>query len=76
MRRQVRKWVLRIPKPLVADMGLEKDREVELSVGKACLIPEALQVPPYTLEDLLAGIRSTNRHGETDWGPPIGKEIW
>lgn len=30
----------------------------------------------YTTEELLAGVTDDNIHGETDWGPPIGKEVW
>lgn len=28
------------------------------------------------LDDLVAGITDENRHGETDWGAPVGKEEW
>lgn len=57
---------LRSPKPFVTKMGLEKDGEVELTAP----------VPCYTLEELLADVRPSNLHGETDWGPPVGKELW
>jgi antitoxin component of MazEF toxin-antitoxin module len=30
----------------------------------------------YNLEDLLAKITPNNSHGESDWGEPIGKEVW
>jgi antitoxin component of MazEF toxin-antitoxin module len=29
-----------------------------------------------TLEELVAQITAENRHGEIDWGPAVGKEIW
>ena len=29
-----------------------------------------------TLDELLDGITEENRHGETDWGPPVGNEYW
>jgi antitoxin MazE len=80
MRTRVPKWgnslALRIPKPFVTEMGLEKDREVELSVVKGRLIAETPPAPSYTLEELLAGVSPTNLHDETDWGVPVGKEIW
>ena len=80
MRTRIQKWgnslALRIPKPFAAEMGLEKDCEVELSVEKGRLIAEAPPSPSYTLEELLAGVRPSNLHGETDWGPPVGKETW
>jgi antitoxin component of MazEF toxin-antitoxin module len=28
------------------------------------------------LERLIARITKNNRHGETDWGSPVGKEEW
>jgi antitoxin component of MazEF toxin-antitoxin module len=30
----------------------------------------------YHLGDLVARITPGNRHDETDWGEPVGKEIW
>jgi len=32
--------------------------------------------PKLTLESLVAGITPENRHQETDWGTPAGKEAW
>lgn len=80
MRTRIQKWgnslALRIPKPFAAEMGLEKDGEVELSVEKGRLVIEPPSAPSYTLEELLAEVRPSNLHGEIDWGPPVGKEIW
>ena len=80
MRTRIQKWgnslALRIPKPFAAELGLDKDREVELSVVKGRLVAEAPPTPSYTLEELLAGVRPANLHDETEWGPPVGKEIW
>jgi antitoxin component of MazEF toxin-antitoxin module len=30
----------------------------------------------HSLDDLLARITDANLHGETDWGPPRGREAW
>jgi antitoxin MazE len=30
----------------------------------------------YDLDELLAGVKPTNLHGETDFGGPVGKEVW
>jgi antitoxin MazE len=80
MRTRIQKWgnslALRIPKAFAVEVGLEKDREVELSVEKGRLVIVSPATPSYTLEELLAGVRPSNLHGETDWGPPVGKEIW
>lgn len=80
MRTRVQKWgnslALRIPKAFALEVGLEKDGEVELSVegGRLVVVPPV--APLYTLDELLAGVRPSNLHAETDWGPPVGKEIW
>jgi putative addiction module component (TIGR02574 family) len=34
------------------------------------------RAPSYTLEQLLAGVRPSNLHRETDWGPAVGRELW
>jgi antitoxin MazE len=80
MRARVQKWgnslALRIPETFAAEVGLEKDGEVELSVEKGRLVVVPPGPPTYTLEELLAGVKPSNLHGEIDWGPPVGKEIW
>ena len=32
--------------------------------------------PKYDLTELLSQITGENRHHETEWGPPVGKEEW
>lgn len=32
--------------------------------------------PGTTLNELVAGITELNRHGEVDFGPAVGNEIW
>jgi antitoxin MazE len=79
MRTQVSKWGnslgVRIPKAYAEEMGLSEGAtvEVKLSGRKLVLTPSR---PEYVLEDLVAGITPKNRHGETDWGAAVGKEIW
>ena len=43
---------------------------------RAKMKPEVLAESERLLEDLLNGISEDNRHPETDWGPPVGKEVW
>jgi antitoxin MazE len=77
MRTRVQKWgnslALRIPKAFALEVGLEENGEVELSVDKRRLVVRPA-VPSYTLGELLADVRPSNLHGETDWGPPVGRE--
>ncbi len=30
----------------------------------------------YNLEELVKGITKKNRYKETDWGSPVGNEVW
>ena len=80
MRTKVQKWgnslAVRIPKAFAVEVGLERDRDVELSVQGGCLVVAPPPGPSYTLDELLAGVCPSNLHRETDWGAPIGKEVW
>jgi len=79
MRRRVRKWgnslAITIPKVLAREVGLRPNSDVELFIEDRCLIVS--HVPPsYILDELLAGIRPSNLHKETDWGGALGEEVW
>ena len=79
MKATVQKWGnslgLRIPKAFAAEIGLVEDGLVNLSLVGRKLVVEA-EPRSYRLKDLLAGITRANRHGETDWGAPVGAEAW
>jgi len=78
MRTRIAKWGnslgLRIPKPFILEAGLEDGAEVDIAVdgGRIVLTPV---VREYSLEQLTAQITPENRHGETDWGKPVGHEV-
>jgi antitoxin MazE len=80
MRARVQNWgnslALKIPKAIALDAALEKNGEVDLSVGKGRLVVGRAAAPTCTLAKMLADVRPSNLHAETDWGPPVGKEIW
>lgn len=77
---KISKWgnsrALRIPKQLAVEAGLDFGSEVEILVANGQLRIVPPHAPSYTLEELVAQITPENRHGEVDWGPPVGKEIW
>ncbi len=79
MRTQVSKWGnslgVRIPKAYAEELGLCEGATVEVKVSGRKLVLEPVR-PQYTLEELVAGITPKNRHGETDWGRPVGRESW
>ena len=80
MRTRIQKWgnslAVRIPKAFAHEVGLKQDGEVEISVEKGRLVVVPAVAPSYDLDELLAGIRPSNLHEETDWGPAVGKEVW
>ena len=80
MKTRVQKWgnslALRIPKSLAAETGLAEDAEVELSQVKGKLVVTPIDTPRYTLDELVSRITDENRHGEVDFGPPVGGEAW
>ena len=76
MRIRLVKWGnslgLRLPKIFAVQMGLETGGEVDVQVQKNSIVVS----PVETLDALLDRITPENIHPETDWGKPLGKEIW
>jgi antitoxin MazE len=52
------------------------DQEVSVKVSRGKIIIEPAIRKEYKLEELVAGITSSNTHAESDLGKPVGKEIW
>ena len=79
METRVQKWgnslALRIPKPLAAQIGLEPDSRVKLSLRGEELVIEPVSPSDLNLDDLLARVTEHNLHGEVDTGPPTGGEV-
>ena len=80
MRQRVKKWgnslSLRIPRAIAEELHLQEDSEVEISVRESRLVIEPVAPPVYDLDQLLSMVDPQNLHGETDWGPAVGKEVW
>ncbi len=80
MRTRVQKWgnslAVRIPRSFAAEVKLEQDSVVDVSLvdGKLVILP--VSKPQLTLNDLLAGVTESNLHGEIDTGLATGKEVW
>jgi len=76
----ISKWgnslAVRIPLAIARQASLAEGVSVKLSLdeeGGIVLRPVRRR---YELGDLVAGITPKNRHQETDWGKPRGKESW
>ncbi len=80
MRVRVQMWgnslALRIPKPFADHMGIAADAELELTLARGRLVLAPITPTAYRLDDLLSGVDAKNIHRETDFGDPVGREMW
>lgn len=80
MKTRVQKWgnslALRIPKSFAAEVGLNPNSSVEMSLrdGKLVVIPS--EKPKFTLRQLLARVTEEKLHHEVDSGPALGGGLW
>ncbi len=66
---------LRIPENFAAELGLEPDSEVSVTIlGGSIMVRHARH--PNLLDTLLEKVNNDNLHGETSTGPAIGREEW
>jgi antitoxin MazE len=79
MRARIQKWgnslALRIPRAIAAQVGIEENSPVQLSVDGGGVMVLPIQDPEYRLEELLARVTDDNIHDEIDTGPAIGAEF-
>ena len=77
--RTVSRWgnslALRIPAAFAETAGLTEGAEVDLKLSGDRLIVKAVR-SKFNLKQLVSRITADNRHDETDWGKPVGKESW
>jgi antitoxin MazE len=78
MNTTIQRWgnslAIRIPKAFALEAGLEENTEVEMGVRGGTLVVRPAR-KDWRLDQLVAGITSSNIHGETDWGR-AGREVW
>jgi antitoxin MazE len=76
---QIAKWGnslgLRLPKAVAREARIDEGDIVDVSVENGAVVIRASR-PAYSLEQLVAGITARNRHDESDWGTPVGHEVW
>ena len=66
-----------IPKHVSEELRLTEGNDVQIVLdGKVITIKPIKKVKKETLHDLVKGITKKNRHEETDWGYPVGNELW
>jgi len=77
---QVAKWgnslALRIPKSVAQDAQLQAGDPVTVTVASQGNLVVKAARRRNSGKHLVSLINTKNRHAETEWGPPAGKEIW
>jgi antitoxin MazE len=80
MKTRVQKWgnslALRIPKSFAAEVGLDPNSSVEMSLRDGKLIVVPSEKPRLSLRQLLAQVTDENLHHEVDTGSAVGGEVW
>jgi antitoxin MazE len=76
----VSKWgnslAVRIPRGVAKQAGLSEGDCVALALDANGAIVLRPTRGRYELSELVSQIKPKNRHRETDWGRPQGKESW
>jgi len=77
---RITKWgnslAIRIPLAIAKQASLVEGDRVKLALDReGCIVLRPAR-RRYELSDLVAQITPKNRHRETDWGRPQGKESW
>jgi antitoxin MazE len=79
MTTKIAKWGnslgLRLPKTVAREAEVDEGDTVDVSVKNGAIVIRPSR-PTYSLEKLVAKITSRNRHDESDWGAPVGHEMW
>jgi antitoxin MazE len=80
MQSQVKKWgnsaAVRIPATVMASAALCLDQIVDISEENGILMIKPLIAPVYELEEMLTRMTSDTFHDDTDFGAPVGGEVW
>lgn len=85
MRTEIKKWgnsaALRLPAATLAKAGLEVNSPVEIEAAEGKLVVSAVDVPQYSLEELLVQCppkKMVLTDEDKRWleSEPVGKEIW
>jgi antitoxin MazE len=77
---QLAKWgnslAVRIPKAVAEDAQLHEGEALTITVARRGGLVIRRARRKYSLSSLVSHITARNRHEETNWGEPQGKEIW
>lgn len=77
---QVKKWgnsaSVRIPAALMTSASIKLDQTVDIRVESGRLVIEPVLACVYNLDAMVAQMVPETFHDDSDFGAPIGGEIW
>jgi len=81
METNIQKWGnslgVRLPKSIATNQSLKAGSRVVISETSTGIAIEVVKKSrKYTLAELLKGVTKDNLHKETEWGDPVGNEVW
>ena len=80
MRARVQRWgnslAVRIPKRLADEAGIGAGTAVDVSLDGGAIVARPVVPARVTLDELLARHDPAARHPVTEWGGPVGREVW
>ena len=80
MKSVVKKWgnsaAVRIPAAVMQAIPLELDEPVNVREEAGRIVIEPLRQKAYDIDALIEGITGENLHEASDFGLPVGKEVW
>jgi len=80
MQGNVKQWgnsaAIRIPAAIIQAAHLHLNQSVDIREEEGRIIIEPTKKPEFNLESLLSGITQANVHVESDFGKPVGNELW
>jgi antitoxin MazE len=80
MRVKVKKWgnsaSVRIPASVMEAAKVRLDQAVDVREERGRIIIDPVRAPVFDLDELVSAITPKNRHEETDFGGPVGNEIF
>ena len=80
MKVQVKKWgnsaSVRIPASVMAAASLSLDQAVDVREEGGLIIIEPIRTPIFDLDRLVDDMNPDTFPDDTDFGPPVGNEVW
>ena len=77
---KIQKWgnslAVRLPKSVVTKLSIKQNHRVTVHHDRSRIVVTPIKPTEITLEEIVEAITPQNRHGATDWGTSLGKEIW